>query len=98
MPLAFIGRRVLQSIPLILAIAVGTFVLVHIAPGDVAMMLAGEAGGTSEEILKSIRAEYGLDRPLAEQLVVYVVSSDSHVREPVDLWTNVLGDKLGDRT
>ncbi len=72
MPLAYIGRRVLQSIPLILAIAVGTFVLVHIAPGDVAMMLAGEAGGTSEEILKSIRADYGLDRPLVEQLVVYL--------------------------
>ena len=28
----------------------------------------------------------------------HVVSSDSHVREPVDLWKNVLGDKLGDRT
>jgi len=71
-PVAYIGRRALQAIPLILAVIVATFVLVHIAPGDVALMLAGEAGGSTEEIIKSIRAEYGLDRSLAEQLAVYL--------------------------
>ena len=35
-------------------------------------MLAGEAGGTSEETLRAIRAEFGLDRPLAVQLGIYV--------------------------
>ena len=72
MPVAYIGRRALQAIPLILAVIVATFVLVHMAPGDVALMLAGEAGGSTEEIIKSIRAEYGLDRSLAEQLGVYL--------------------------
>jgi peptide/nickel transport system permease protein len=71
-PVAYIGRRALQAIPLILAVIVATFVLVHMAPGDVALMLAGEAGGSTEEIIKSIRAEYGLDRSLAEQLGVYL--------------------------
>jgi peptide/nickel transport system permease protein len=47
------------------------FLLIHLAPGDPALMLAGEAGGASEETLKAIRADFGLDRPLIEQLGVY---------------------------
>jgi hypothetical protein len=27
----------------------------------------------------------------------YVMSSDSHIIEPYDLWTNALGDKHGDK-
>jgi len=36
-----------------------------------------------------------MTRPLHYQ---HVVSGDSHVREPIDLWWNTLRDKLGDRT
>ncbi len=48
------------------------FLLIHLAPGDPALMLAGEAGGASEETLKAIRADFGLDEPLVQQLLVYV--------------------------
>ena len=27
-----------------------------------------------------------------------IISADSHVREPIDLWWNTLGAKFGDRT
>jgi len=44
--------------------------LVHLAPGDPAQLLAGEAA--SPDYVKLIRAEYGLDRPLPEQLATYL--------------------------
>ena len=68
----FIGRRALGACLLVLGAIVLNFLLIHLAPGDPALMLAGEAGGTSEETLRQIRADFGLDRPLAVQLLVYL--------------------------
>src|SRR5262245_57250694 len=67
----FVGRRALGASLLVAGAIVLNFLLIHIAPGDPALMLAGEAGGTSEETLRQIRAEFGLDRPLLVQLGVY---------------------------
>jgi peptide/nickel transport system permease protein len=67
----FVGRRALGASLLVAGAIVLNFLLIHIAPGDPALMLAGEAGGTSEETLRQIRAEFGLDRPLMVQLGVY---------------------------
>jgi peptide/nickel transport system permease protein len=69
---SYSGRRLLQAIPLLVGVVVLNFVLIRLAPGDPAMVLAGEAGGTTEEILREIRAQYGLDRPVPVQLGVYV--------------------------
>ncbi len=68
----FIGRRALGAVLLVLGAVVLNFLLIHLAPGDPALMLAGEAGGASEETLRRIRADFGLDRPLAVQLMVYL--------------------------
>lgn len=68
----FVRRRALGATLLVLGAVVLNFFLIHVAPGDPALMLAGEAGGTSEEILRQIRADFGLDRPLIVQLGVYL--------------------------
>jgi peptide/nickel transport system permease protein len=68
----FVGRRLVGAAILALAAAVLNFLLIHAAPGDPALMLAGEAGGTSEETLREIRSAFGLDRPLPMQLLVYL--------------------------
>jgi peptide/nickel transport system permease protein len=68
----FVGRRALGALLLVLGAVVLNFLLIHLAPGDPALMLAGEAGGASEETLRTIRAEFGLDRPLVVQLAVYL--------------------------
>src|SRR5262245_56313227 len=52
--------------------AVFNFVLLHLAPGDAAGVLAGEAGGVTPEVMAQLRADFGLDRPLAIQLLIYV--------------------------
>ena len=67
----FVGRRAIGAGFLVAAAIALNFLLIHLAPGDPALMLAGEAGGTSEETLRQIRSEFGLDRPLLVQLGVY---------------------------
>ncbi len=67
---AVLLRRLLFAIPLILAVIVVTFALIHLAPGDPAYLLAGDA--PTPEFLAQIRQQYGLDRPLGEQLLTYI--------------------------
>jgi peptide/nickel transport system permease protein len=66
----YILRRLLQAVPLLLGVLVVTFTLIHVAPGDPVYILAGDGG--DEEYYARMRAYYGLDRPLYEQLVRYL--------------------------
>src|SRR5262245_7442923 len=69
---AYVLRRLLQAVPVILAIVVLNFLLLHLAPGDAVQVLAGEAGSATPEYMAQLRQRFGLDRPLALQLVLYV--------------------------
>jgi peptide/nickel transport system permease protein len=69
--IAYILRRLLQAIPLIFVIIVINFFLIHSAPGDPLDVLTGQME-TSEEYIAQLRAEFGLDRPLIEQLGIYL--------------------------
>jgi peptide/nickel transport system permease protein len=69
--------RLVQVVPAVAGTLVVAFVAVHTAPGDPVLALAGEHGDAAYYAF--IRAKFGLDRPLPEQLVVYagrVVSGD----------------------
>jgi len=68
----YITRRVLHALALLLAVIVLNFVLLHLAPGDIAQVIAGEMGGITQQGLADIRAQYGLDKPLPEQLFIYL--------------------------
>lgn len=70
----YLLRRLLQAVPVLLTIVVLNFLLLHLAPGDAADVLGGEAGSASPEYMAQLRARFGLDRPLAIQLVLYVVN------------------------
>ena len=67
-----IGRRLLNAVVLLLAVVVLNFLLIHLAPGDPAEVIAGEMGGATQEMLAEIRATYGLDQPVYVQLGVYL--------------------------
>ena len=67
-----IARRILHALILLVAVIVLNFVLMRLAPGDVAQVIAGEMGGVTEEILADIRAQYGLDKSIAEQLFIFL--------------------------
>ena len=69
---AYVLRRLLQAVPVIVAILVLNFLLLHLAPGDAAQVLAGEAGSATPEYMAQLRQRFGLDRPLIVQLALYL--------------------------
>ena len=68
---AYILRRLLATIPVMVVVAVFVFFLLRLAPGDPAAIIAGE-DATAEQIA-AVRGKLGLDRPIFEQFVVWVV-------------------------
>lgn len=70
--LSMLVRRLVYAAILVFAVLILNFLLIHLAPGDPAEVIAGEMGGATEEVMASIREAYGLDRPLHEQLGVYL--------------------------
>ncbi|WP_246035942.1 ABC transporter permease [Aliishimia ponticola] len=69
---AYLLRRIGYGLLLMLGVIVLNFLLIRLAPGDPAVVIAGEMGGATEEMLASIREEYGLNKPVLTQLWIYV--------------------------
>ena len=69
----YTAARLLQAVPLVLGILVLTFVLIHLAPGDPIYALAGQSGDAA--YYAEMRAKFGLDRSIAEQLAIYVLNA-----------------------
>ena len=65
-------HRLALAAGLVLAVLAVNFTLIHAAPGDPAMVIAGEMGGADEAAMAEIRKAYGLDRPLPVQFATYV--------------------------
>jgi peptide/nickel transport system permease protein len=63
-------RRILAALPVMGIVAVFVFLLIRIAPGDPAAIIAGDYA--APEALQAIRASLGLDQPLPVQFAVYV--------------------------
>ncbi|MFT7053537.1 MAG: peptide/nickel transport system permease protein, partial [Psychromonas sp.] len=68
----YVLKRLIQSIPVVIAILVINFFLLHMAEGDAADVLAGEAGSATPEYMEQLREKFGLDKPLPVQLAVYL--------------------------
>jgi len=68
----FIARRLLQVLPVVLAIAAMNFLLLQLAPGDAADILAGQMGHASPELVEQMRRDFGLDRPIYQQFFIYL--------------------------
>ena len=68
----YAARRLVALIVTLLLVAVTVFLMVRILPGDPARVIAGVLA--SEEDVRRIRAQLYLDRPLPEQLAVFLWS------------------------
>ncbi|MBL8696774.1 MAG: ABC transporter permease [Alphaproteobacteria bacterium] len=64
-----LARQLAQAVPVLLIVAVLTFFLMHLLPGDPASVIAGPEA--SKEAVAQIRTQLGLDLPLHEQLLVW---------------------------
>lgn len=68
--LAYLIRRIVYTLPIMLGVALLCFALVHIAPGDpLVSVLPADA---SAELLAQMRELYGFNRPLPEQFLRWV--------------------------
>lgn len=65
----YVVRRLLQLGPTAAAILLVGFLLIHLAPGDPVLALAGENGDA--EYYAFVREKFGLDEPLPTQLATY---------------------------
>jgi peptide/nickel transport system permease protein len=63
-------QRILMLVPVLFGVALVSFSLLHLVPGDPAEILAGQEA--TKEAVDRIRAEYGLDQPLVIQFVRFV--------------------------
>ena len=59
-------------IPVILLIIIFNFILIHLAPGDPAIVLGGQEA--TPKFVEAMREKYGLNRPLYEQLGLYLIN------------------------
>jgi peptide/nickel transport system permease protein len=67
---SFVGRRLLQVIPVLLGITIVIFFLIRLIPGDPALQILGQhytKAGAAE-----IRHALGLDRPVYDQYVLFM--------------------------
>ncbi|MFL5593227.1 MAG: ABC transporter permease [Gemmatimonadaceae bacterium] len=71
--LRYLARRLAQAVVIVAIVAAITFALIHLAPGDPFSAVLDNPN-VSERVRATLRAQYGLDRPLAEQFVRYVGS------------------------
>jgi peptide/nickel transport system permease protein len=70
--LAYTIRRILGAVPLIFLVLVINFVILHAAPGDPVFLFIQGGGGTTIEYVEQVREMLGLDKPLGEQLLIFI--------------------------
>ena len=69
--LRYIGRRLLQTIPVFFGATFLIFAMVYLMPGDPVAALGGDRG-LSESAAAQIRAQYNLDKPFWMQYLLYL--------------------------
>jgi len=66
---AFILRRLLIMIPMVLGITIITFGVIHLAPGDAVGIQTDMSMKASAQSIENLRRLYGLDKPVHEQYI-----------------------------
>jgi peptide/nickel transport system permease protein len=80
-------RRLLLVIPTLIGVAIAVFFLIRVMPGDVVVVkLRADGASISEEAIEAERKRLGLDKPLHQQFVDYMVGL-SRLDLGKSLWT-----------
>ena len=68
----YLLKRLLLTIPVVFGVSLVVFSLLHLAPGDPALLIAGQ--NATPHTVAAIRAGLGLDRPLTVQYFLFLGS------------------------
>jgi peptide/nickel transport system permease protein len=72
----YIISRLLLMIPTLLGVAIISFVLLRMVPGDIVLLkLAGDGGRVDETVLQAERAKLGLDKSIPRQFVGWILGA-----------------------
>lgn len=69
---SYVLGRLLLMIPTLLGVAVLTFAIMRVVPGDVVVLRYSQSGAVPQEVIDAERKELGLDRPLPQQFVEWM--------------------------
>jgi len=67
---AYLLRRLIGTIPVLLISSILVFLIIHLLPGDPALSLLPP--DPEPEQVEAVRARYGFDRPLYEQYLIWI--------------------------
>lgn len=70
---AYLGRRLLQTVPVLFGVTLGAFLLIHFVPGDPARIMLGTHA--TPEAIATVREQFALDRPLPLQYLDFVTGA-----------------------
>jgi peptide/nickel transport system permease protein len=68
--LGYVAKRILATIPVMLIVAVFVFLMLRLAPGDPAAVIAGDYATTED--VERIREQLGLNEPIPVQLAQWI--------------------------
>jgi peptide/nickel transport system permease protein len=66
----YLFRRVLETVPVILMVAVMVFIMLRITPSDPAAILAGDNANSDQ--VAAVRQALGLDKPILQQFFIWI--------------------------
>jgi len=89
----YIVRRLLQAIPMLLIVSILLFALVNLAPGGPLSQYSRSRRMTAERAA-ALKRQFGLDKPLAVQYIVWLVGNDWMA---IDTDGNGITDSYGTR-
>jgi peptide/nickel transport system permease protein len=72
MRLIKITERLLAAFPLMIGVAVVVFIFMRLTPGDPVDVMMGQGGAVSQGEVERLRAEFNLDKPIHEQLLLFL--------------------------
>lgn len=67
---AYVLRRLLLMVPVAFLVTIGVFMLIHLSPGDPALIILGE--DRTPQAIAAVHQQLGLDKPLYVQYVIWL--------------------------
>ena len=68
--MSFVGRRLLQLVPVAVGVTIVVFFMIHLIPGDPALTILGIHA--TPHSIALLRSEWGLNRPLIGQYWLFL--------------------------
>lgn len=69
--ISFWLKRLAVVVPTLFGVSIVAFALIRLIPGDPVLLLLGERGA-SPEVYEELRSQYGLDKPLTTQYLIFM--------------------------